>query len=240
MTQLRLFALFTSALTLASCGNSENKSSQNCTPTASTQLKGIRAPISSPTTPSTPTQPTNGQPPQNNTGKECAAAAPAGNLGAPTLPGTTPQAPTFNDSNANGQWALVSEMCENGVQSDRMKSTAEMLRSGRFSYQLTIKSSTINEAVKVSFPIENTGTMMCSMQRVSTLEKAGNQLVIKSPASSFADAGGDVPCNLGGVSAESIAIRQMLVQGSSLIIELPNADECGGESKIQIYSGRTL
>ncbi|MEY2988118.1 MAG: hypothetical protein RJB13_1639 [Pseudomonadota bacterium] len=239
MTQFRLSALSTSALILASCGNSDNKSAQTCAQPTPPQLKSIRAPISS-TTPSTPpTQPTDGQAPQNNTGKEC-TPAPAGNLNSPTLPGTNPQAPNMSGSNFNGRWSLVSEMCENGVLSDRMKSTSDMLRSGQFSYQLTINNSTVNEAVYVSISIENAGNMMCSMTRTSTLEKAGNQLRITSPASSFTDAGGDVPCNLGAASAETISVRQMQVQGPSLIIELPKAEECGGLSKIQVYSGMTL
>jgi hypothetical protein len=238
MTQFRFYALFTSAFVLASCGDSNNKSSQTCTQPAAPQLKGVRAPVTATTPSTTPTQPMDGQAPQNNTANEC-APTPAGNLNAPTLPGSTPQTPNASGSNTNGQWTLVSEMCENGVLSDRMKSTADLLRSGQFSYQLSINNTSINESVKVSISIENAGTMACSMTRSSTLEKSGNQIRIKSPASSFTDAGGDVPCNLGAVNAETIAVRQMQVQGQSLIIELPNAEECGGQSKVQIYSGTT-
>lgn len=237
MSNFHLSALFVSVSLLASCGNSENKSGQNCTPPNATQLKGIRAPVASPSTPTTPAQPTSGQAPQTNAANEC-TTSPAGNLASPTLP-SAPQLPSLNGSQTDGQWTLVSEMCENGVLSERMKSTAEMLRSGQFSYQLNINNSTIGEIVNVSFTIENAGTMMCSMRRTSTLEKAGNQLQIKSPASSFADAGGDIPCNLGAVTSETIAVRQMQVQGTSLVIELPNAAECEGQSKVQVYTGRS-
>lgn len=234
-----IVALVVSLFLTVSCGSSDNDSNKNCTQPADGQLKGIRVPVTAPTSPTAPAQPNTGSNPKTNPATECVATPPA-NLDRPTVPGAPSQTPDLNSSNVNGQWSLVSEICENGVLSEGMKSTAEMLRDGRFSYQLDINAAVIRESVRVSFIIENAGTMMCSMSRTSALEKNGNELRLKSPASEFKDAGGDVACRLGSANAETVTIRQMQVQGNSLIIELPNTAECGGQSKVQIYSSQSF
>lgn len=241
MSPARSSALVAAAFYLASCGNSNQDSKANCTPPQAAPLKSIRMPVTSPSTQPNPTAPANSNGTQQpNTAAEC-AAPPAGQLNAPTQPGAIPAPPpALNGASINGQWSLVSEMCENGMLSERMKSSADMLRSGDFAYQLTINDTRVAESVNVRFKVDNAGTMSCTMNRTSTLEKSGTQLQLKSPASAFTDNGGDIACNLGALQAEVVTIRQIQVQGTSLIIEVPNIEECGGQSKVQIYSGKNL